>query len=126
MQYPRTARVAELIHAELSSLLLKEVKDPRVRNVVITRVEVSADLRQATAHFSRYGEGKGAEEEIAEGQEGLDRSAGFLQAMLGERLDLRRIPRLRFRVDRGAAHSDRIERLLLSLRKQERRKKEAP
>ncbi|MEK6710130.1 MAG: 30S ribosome-binding factor RbfA [Nitrospinota bacterium] len=123
MQYPRTARVAELIQAELASLLLKEVKDPRVRHVVITRVEVSADLGRATVHFSRYGEGQGSEEEVAEGRKGLERAAGFLQARLGERLEIRRTPRLTFVPDRGMAHSDRIERLLLSLRRRERRKK---
>ncbi|MBI3129157.1 MAG: 30S ribosome-binding factor RbfA [Candidatus Tectomicrobia bacterium] len=121
MQYPRTARVAELVHAELSVLLLKEVKDPRVRNVVITRVEVSPDLRLATAHFSRYGEGKGSDEEIAEGQAGLERAVGFLRAKLGERLELRVVPNLRFVVDRGVAYSDRIERLLAEVRKRERR-----
>ena len=125
MQYPRTARVAELIQAELASLLLKEVKDPRVRHVVITRVEVSADLRRATVHFSRYGEGQGSEEEVAEGQKGLERAAGFLQAKLGERLETRCTPHIRFVPDRGMAHSDHIERLLLSLRRRERRKKEA-
>ncbi|OGL64210.1 MAG: ribosome-binding factor A [Candidatus Tectomicrobia bacterium RIFCSPLOWO2_12_FULL_69_37] len=125
MQYPRAARVAELIHAELSSLLLKEVKDPRVKNVVITRVEVSRDMRLATAHFSRYGEGRGSEEEIAEGLIGLDRAVGFLRAKLGERLELRVVPNLRFLVDRGVAYSDEIERLLAGIRKRERRKKEA-
>ena len=123
MQYPRTARVAELAEAELASLLLKEVKDPRVRHVVITRVEVAADLGRATVHFSRYGEGQGSEEEVAEGRKGLERAAGFLQARLGERLEIRRTPRLTFVPDRGMAHSDRIERLLLSLRRRERRKK---
>jgi ribosome-binding factor A len=121
MPYSRTARVAELIHAELSVLLLKEVKDPRVRNVVITRVEVTPDLRLATAHFSRYGEGKGSEEEIAEGLQGLERSTGFLRAKLGERLELRVVPNLRFLVDRGVAYSDKIERLLADIHRRERK-----
>ena len=82
-------------------------------------------MRLATAHFSRYGEGRGSEEEIAEGLIGLDRAVGFLRAKLGERLELRVVPNLRFLVDRGVAYSDEIERLLAVIRKRERRKKEA-
>jgi ribosome-binding factor A len=126
MQYPRTARVAELIQAELSALLLREVKDPRVRGVVITRVEVTPDLRRATVRFSRYDEGRGGEEELAEGQKGLDRAVGFLQAKLAERLEMRRTPQIRFLLDRGMAHSDHIERVLSSIKKRDRRRKEAP
>lgn len=113
--YPRSKRVAELIQAELGGLLLKGVKDPRVRNVGITRVEVSPDLRVATVFFSCYAEGRGSEEEIGEGMEGLVRASGFLQAKLADRLELRRVPKLVFRVDRGLGHSDEINRMLLNL-----------
>ncbi len=125
MNYPRSARVAELIQAELADLLMREVKDPRVESIVITRVEVSPDLRQATIHFSRYGEGRGGEEEVAEGREGLERAGSFLQMKLGERLALKRVPHLRFVVDRGMAHSEHIERLIYKLRR-ERPEKRSP
>jgi len=119
MTYPRSARVADLIQAELADLLVREVKDPRVKNVVITRVEVTPDLRQARVHFSRYGEGRGADAEVEEGRLGLERAGGFLQAKLGERLSLKRTPRLSFVPDRGMAHSDHIDRLLAEARRKE-------
>ncbi|MEE9276418.1 MAG: 30S ribosome-binding factor RbfA [bacterium] len=118
VDYPRSVGVAELIQNELGELLLRHVKDPRVRGVRITRVEVSPDLGQAKAHFSRYGEERGGEEELEEGLRGLERAAGFLQGKLGERLRLRRTPQLRFYIDRSLAQSDHIERLIQGLREE--------
>lgn len=120
MDYPRSVRVAELIQADLADLLTRHVKDPRVKGVTITRVEVSPDLRQAKVHFSRYSaEGRGSEEEMEEGLRGLERASGFLQAKLGERLELKRTPRLLFFPDRGMAYSDHIERLLAKVRRED-------
>lgn len=119
MAYPRSARVAELIQSELAELILREVKDPRVANIVITRVEVSPDLRNARVYFSRYGEGHGEEKEVQEGLKGLERAAGFLQGRIGERIRLKRTPRLRFEVDRNIAYSDEIDRLLHSIHEEE-------
>jgi ribosome-binding factor A len=113
--YPRAVRVAELIQAELAGMLIREVKDPRVRGVVITKVEVSPDLGKAFVYFSRYAEARGSDEEIEEGREGLGRAMGFLQGKLAERLRLRRVPRLEFHVDRGIAHGDHINKLLHGL-----------
>ncbi len=116
--YPRSVRAAELIHSELGGMLLREVKDPRVRGTMITKVEVSRDLRVADIFFSRYGEGRGSEGEIDEGLEGLRRASGFLQGKLGERLRLRRVPRLEFHIDRGLGHSAEINRLLSDMERE--------
>ncbi|HJP14996.1 MAG: 30S ribosome-binding factor RbfA [Nitrospinota bacterium] len=116
--YPRSVRVAELIQSELGGMLLREVKDPRVRGTMITKVEVSRDLRVADVFFSRYGEGRGSEGEIDEGLEGLRRASGFLQGKLGERLRLRRVPRLEFYIDRGLGHSAEINRLLSDMERE--------
>ncbi len=116
--YPRSVRVAELIQSELGGMLLREVKDPRVRGTMITKVEVSRDLRVADVFFSRYGEGRGSEGEIDEGLEGLRRASGFLQGKLGERLRLRRAPRLEFYIDRGLGHSAEINRLLSDMERE--------
>ena len=117
--YPRSARVAELIQKELAELILREVKDPRVENIVITRVDISPDLQNAKVYFSRYGEKFGEEKEVEEGLEGLERAAGFLQGRIGERIRLKRTPRLRFEIDRNLAHSDEIDRLLHTLHEEE-------
>ncbi len=110
-------RVAELIHSELANVMMKEVKDPRVRHVVITRVEVAPDLRIAKVYFSRYGENQGNIEEMEEGFQGLERASGFLQRKLAERLQLKSTPKIKFFVDRGLAYSAEIERLLSDVRK---------
>lgn len=117
--YPRSARVAELIQSQLAELILREVKDPRVKNIVITRVDVSPDLQNAKVYFSRYGEKLGEEEEVEEGLKGLERAAGFLQGRIGKRIRLKRTPRLRFEIDRNIAYSDEIDRILHTLHEEE-------
>jgi ribosome-binding factor A len=107
--------VAERIHVELAGMLLREVKDPRVKNVVITKVEVTPDLRTATIFVSRYGNAKEDEAEIHEGLEGLERAKGFLQRAVASRLQLKRAPRLTFEIDRAVAYGDQIDRLLHGL-----------
>ena len=118
-EYSRKSRVADLIQNELANLILREVKDPRAQGIVLTRVDVSPDLRHAKVHFSRYGMGKGDEKDLEEGREGLQRAAGFLQGKLGERLRMKRTPQLSFFIDLNMVHSDRIEKTLANLRKDE-------
>ncbi len=118
MGYSRMLRVAELIHSELATLVMRDVKDPRVRHVVITRVEVAPDLRSAKVYFSRYGENQGSAEEMEEGLRGMERASGFLQKKLAERLDLKSTPRLKFLFDQGLAHSAEVERLLSGVKEQ--------
>ncbi len=117
MSHSRMLRVAELIQSELANLVMRDVKDPRVRHVVITRVEVSPDLTSARVSFSRYGENQGNSEEMEEGRKGLQSASGFLQRKLAERLELRSTPRLKFFADHGLAHSYEMERLLSEVNK---------
>jgi len=113
--YPRSARVAELIQSELARMLLRDVKDPRLENVVITRVDLTNDLREAVVYFRRFGEGRGSETEVAEGFEGLERASGFLQGKLGNRLRLKHTPRLKFCVERDLGGGGRIDQLVNEL-----------
>ncbi len=119
----RLLRVAELIQSELANMVMRDVKDPRVQHVVITRVEVSTDLRVAKVYFSRYGENQGNVEEIEEGLKGLERASGFLQMKLAERLKLKSTPKLIFFVDHSLAYSAEIERLLSDVCKEVSSKK---
>ncbi|MCY4383275.1 MAG: 30S ribosome-binding factor RbfA [Nitrospinae bacterium] len=119
----RLLRVAELIQSELANMVMRDVKDPRVQHVVITRVEVSTDLRVAKVYFSRYGENQGNVEEIEEGLKGLERASGFLQMKLAERLKLKSTPKLKFYVDHSLAYSAEIERLLSNVCKEVSSKK---
>jgi ribosome-binding factor A len=107
----RTDRVSDLLRAELSELLLREVHDPRVRLATVTAVDVSPDLRRAVVKISALGEEQQRLETIA----GLRHARGFLRTELAHRLRLRATPELVFELDRGAEHSQQISDLLESL-----------
>ncbi len=108
----RTGRVGDLIRAELSDLLLRHVRDPRVRLVSVTDVEVSPDLRHAVVKVSVLGE----EEQRLETVEALRHARGYLRTELARRLRMMRVtPELIFELDRGAEYSQRISEILESL-----------
>lgn len=107
----RSDRVGDLIRAELSDLLLREVKDPRVKLASITAVDVTSDLRRAVVKVSALGE----EDQRLETVEALRHARGFLRTELAHRLRLRVTPELTFELDRGAEHSQRISDILESL-----------
>ena len=88
--------------------ILTQVRDPRVKDVTVTRVEMAPDMRSATVHVSVMG--SPARQQLA--LQGLGRSAGFLQAQIAERIDTRYTPRLRFELDQGVKHSLEIARVL--------------
>jgi ribosome-binding factor A len=93
----RVARVAALIKREVSQMLLSEIKDDRVGAgmVSVTDVDVSGDLQHAKIFVSIYG----TEEARAETMEGLESSANFVRKELGSRMQLRRIPTVKFLED---------------------------
>jgi len=104
--FKRADRVADSIRRELSHLLLRETKDPRLSDVTITEVRVSADLRHAWIGFT------GRAGKTAEQLEGLQSAAGFLRGQLGRALHLRYAPELSFEVDESLERSLRVARLL--------------
>jgi len=113
MSFKRSDRVADLIKAEISDILLKEARDPRTRNVTVTGVKVTDDLRLAKVFFVPMG-GEASSDDV---QEGLDRASGFLRRALGKRLQLRHVPELQFILDSSFEYGDRIERIITDLRK---------
>ena len=104
----RQRKVANLIQQELSDLVARKMRDPRVAGVTITEVEVSPDLRVADVYVSKLGE----EEDLREAVEGLSAAAGYLKHELAPRLDLRFMPDLRFHIDRTWQQGARIDSLL--------------
>jgi len=88
--------------------ILTEVRDPRVRDVTVTSVEMAPDMRSAKVTVSVMG--SPAKQELA--LRGLASSAGFLQSRIADRIDTRYIPRLRFELDAGVKHSLEIARVL--------------
>lgn len=108
----RTERVEDLLRAEISQLILREVHDPRVQLASVVSVEVTPDLRRARVRVSVLGEEERREEAIR----ALRHARGFIRTQLAHRLRrLRVVPELEFELDRGAEYSQRINDLLEDL-----------
>jgi len=104
----RLLKAAEAVREVVSMAILTQVRDPRVRNVTVTHVEMDPDMRGATVHVSVMG--STVQEELA--LRGLASSAGFLQAQVADRIETRYIPRLKFKLDSGIKRSIEIARML--------------
>ena len=103
----RVERLNEQLRREISDILRRDVRDPRIGIPTITRVEVTPDLFMARV-FVRAG---GNAEERAAALEGLDGAAAFIRREL-RGLKVRRVPELRFEIDQTLEHASRIEQLL--------------
>ena len=110
-QGSRPDRVADQIRSELADLLAREVHDPGIGFVTITRVRVSPDLQQARVLYTALGDDKTR----AASARALERAAPFLRRKLGARLRLRRAPEVIFIYDDSIAGQDRIEQILNEL-----------
>src|SRR6056297_355537 len=91
----RVRRLEELLKEEISQIIMREVKDPRIGFVSLTDVEVSGDLRHAKVFVSVYG----SDEEKEETMEGLKQATGFIRKLIGERIKIYHIPEIIFRYD---------------------------
>ena len=110
-QGSRPERVGEEIRQEMSVLLAREVHDPGLGFVTVTRVKVSPDLQQARVYYTIIGDDRAKKDT----ERALQRAAPFLRRQIGSRIRLRRVPELSFEFDRSIEHQDRIERILLEL-----------
>jgi ribosome-binding factor A len=104
----RAQKVAEAVREVVSMAILTELKDPRVRDVTVTYVEMSADLRYAKVHVSVMGDETHQRLTLA----GLRSAAGFLQAKVAKRIDTRYTPKLEFHLDQGVKKSIEVARIL--------------
>ena len=102
----RPTRVAEAIRGELAMLLLQKVKDQRLAQVVITRVEVTPDMRSAFIYFNC------PEGELKQVEAGLASSRGFMRSHLAKELNLRYMPELLFKYDLSAVRQAEMDRIL--------------
>ena len=111
-QGTRASRVGDQIQAELASLLTRDVHDPGIGFVTITRVKLSPDLQQARVYYTSIGDDKAKRESAR----ALDRATPFLRRQVGQRLRLKRVPVLTFLYDESIEQGDRIERILQELK----------
>ena len=114
-QGSRPERVADQIRGELASLLAREVHDPGIGFITLTRVQVSGDLQMARVFYTSLGDEKARKET----SRALQRATGFFRRQIGARLQLRRVPELEFRFDESIANQDRIEQILRDIHEQD-------
>ena len=106
---PRAARVAQMIQEEVSRLLLRGLKDPRLGAfITVTGAKVSPDLKEAVIYYSVFGETAKREET----QKGLEAASAYLKREISQNVQLRYAPNLRFVFDESIGRGDRIEQLL--------------
>lgn len=108
----RTRQVGELLREELTDIIRREVKDPRVGFMSITRVEVPTDLRTARVFVSVLGTDEEREDTLA----ALRSAAKYIRFHLKPRLRMRQIPELEFRDDRSMEYAQQISETLREVR----------
>lgn len=121
MSENRVRRVAEQIKKDLSQIIGKEIKDPRVSALTsITDVQLTKDLRYASIYVSIYGSDIEKEETL----QTLARASGFIRSEIGRRIRLRYTPEINFFLDNSIEYGAHIENVLKSLKKEEDEKNE--
>lgn len=108
MAHRRVERVAEAIKEEVSLIIQKDVKDPRIGFLTVTAVELSDDLRYVKIFISAYG---GQEEKI-KSLKGLQSATRFIRREVGRRVKLRYTPEIIFKWDESMEKGARINELL--------------
>src|SRR6266498_4134584 len=115
VQGKRLERVNQLIKEEISAVLQRQIKDPRLGFVTVTEVDTTADLKLARVYVSVLG----PEEQWAKSFKALESARGFVWNWLRKYLDLRVTPQIAFRPDRSMEHAAHIQSLLAGLKSQE-------
>jgi ribosome-binding factor A len=111
----RLQRIADRIRQELSDLLIREINDPRLKQIYVTDVKVDRELAYADIYVSAV-EGVSRSADVLAG---LESASGFIRRNLASRVELRAFPRLRFHWDMTPENADHIERVLAELRKKQ-------
>ena len=112
----RLNRISEQIKKEISSIIMSEIKDPRISEMSsVIHVKVTPDLKYAKVYVSVFGN----EEEKIKSLNGLKSASGFIRKKLGERMKLRILPEIHFEIDESIEHGARINQILKEIKKEE-------
>lgn len=106
-------RLERILEREISSIVMSEVKDDRLRFVTITKVSLTRDLSIATVYYTVMG----TEEQKQSTSENLLDAKGFIKSSLSKKLDIRKTPDLKFKYDDSLDQGDKIEQILQNLKK---------
>ena len=114
----RVEKVQELMKQEISQIILRELKDPRIGFVTVTSVECTGDLREAKVYVSLMGN----EAQVKACWSGLNSSLGFIRREIGKRIRLRVTPEMSFALDKSLDYSAHIQELLLKIKAEDEAK----
>ncbi len=114
MTAPRPERVQEALRQEISRIIQEDLKDPRLGFLTITNVELTKDLRYAKVYFSVLGDAK--KKRLA--LKGLTSAKGYIKNIISDRIKLRFMPELDFRIDESIEHTKEIYDILDKLKKE--------
>lgn len=111
----RPERVQEALRQEISKLVLEEIKDPRIGFLTITKVELTRDLRYAKVYFSVLG----GEKEKSLALKGLNSAKGYIKGIVADRIKLRLVPDISFRIDDSIEHTKEIYDMFEKIKKKD-------
>ncbi len=117
-EFSRSRRLAEQIKRNLSEIVRRELKDPRLQFLTITSVDISGDFSHAKVYYSLLQ----PDADPGPAQAALDRAAGFVRAQLGKSMRVRQIPELHFLHDASISEGARISTLIDDALEQDRRR----
>ncbi len=107
----RMDRINQQIKREISLMIQRDLSDPRLEFVSITRVDVSPDLHNAKVYFRVIGN----EEKVRTAQQGLNAACGMIRKLVGDRVKIRYTPELNFYYDKSIEQAQRVEEILNDL-----------
>lgn len=110
----RPKRVQEALRREISVIVQKEIKDSRMGFTTVTKVEISKDLKNATVYYSVLG----TEKEKRNTKFALSSAEGYIRKLIGDRIQMRFIPEIRFKIDKSIEHSQKIFDILEKIKKE--------
>ncbi len=116
----RSEKVADLIRKEISEMLVRGIKDPRIGFVTVTRVKVTDDCRSARIYFSVMGTAEQRDRSI----EGLNSARGYVRKELGRRISLRYTPEITFQFDPSIEYAIHMEEVFQHIHEESERDKD--
>ena len=112
----RSDRVQVQLKREISKILHEDLRDPRIGFVTVMRIDLTGDLRYAKIYFSVLGDDAKQESSV----EGIESAAGYIRRLIGERLKLKFVPELSFRLDKSIEYSVNLEKTFERLRNEQK------
>ncbi len=111
----RVRKIQEFIKQEVSNILLRELKDPRLGFVTVTDARITGDLREATVYVSLFGK----PEEKQDTMKALKHAAGYIRTEVGRRLGIRYSPTIEFKEDTSLDYGMKIDKILRDIEKKD-------